>query len=263
MRGVCFFVLVAIGCHGSEPAPVTPNKPAPPPATDPVDEPVAAKVTPDVGVPEPAPEPEPATDCVADCIASRQMQAVAIEMIERDCARSCEEETATPPPEPDEACKAAAAAARKTIETGPMRKRAPKVFAAVADAALSCGVASARLQAIAKAGATRDLAAREAALREVWKRDPDFTTLCPAGTRVIDEVADQPEPARVAWLAKTCPIDDPHADEPVFHDVGPMTYLAITAIETHWAKAGATTGDHDVILNIARLASALERDAQR
>jgi hypothetical protein len=247
---------LALGCSPEPPAP----------AETPTATPAATK-----SEAAPAPKPAPATeaepsapaadDCVTQCVDQRRMEAVAAEVIEAKCRAACADPA--PAPEADAACVAAATAARKKIEAVPMPKRAPRVFAALADPAVSCGSTDPVLAALAEAGHPADRDAREAALAAALRADPKFTSLCPAGTRVLDEVAGQPADDRVAWLLAECPIDDEHAGEALYRDLGPMTYLAIETIARRWQDAGATTSTHAIMLDILRLSSGLEGEAAR
>jgi hypothetical protein len=184
-----------------------------------------------------------------------------VEAIEASCRRHCGEPA--PDVAADDACKAAVAKARKVVESVPMPKRAPKVFAALVDPAVSCGSTDPALADLARAGAKADREAREAALAEVLRTDPDFSGLCPAGPSVLDDVAAESSRQRVHWIIATCPIDDAHEGAGSYGDVGPMTYLASRLLQRIWALQGATTSDHRIMIDIVLLASGLEAEAAR
>lgn len=184
--------------------------------------------------------------CVQMCERQGQARAVAADVVRRDCEARCEAG-----PTAASACIAAAAEARTTVESVPMPRRAPKVWAVVGNADLTCGYSDPFTRALARA-ATKDLVARRVALTAALDADPFAGETCPAGTRP------NVEGATAADAITACGLDDPPQG---WHgDVGALTFLAIRAVRLRYAALGLDQGDHARLLDIVTLASALERE---
>ncbi|MCP4446427.1 MAG: hypothetical protein GY811_13940 [Myxococcales bacterium] len=84
MKSFLLVATLAFACGGEQSKQA---EPAPAPA-EPVNEPAVAVF--DAGVTTPT--AEGAVDCVKECVASRQMQAISIDQIERDCQEQCSEQ---------------------------------------------------------------------------------------------------------------------------------------------------------------------------
>jgi len=191
---------------------------------------------------------------VALCVERNRNQARAPEAIATDCRHQCD----AMPEKPDAPCAEAASLLRKQVERKPMQRRAPVVWGGVSRPEVHCGHIDATLQELARVGARTDLDAREAGLAEVLRRDPHLERTCPGGLAVLDAIEGLPTRDANLYLVEHCPLPGEQPGNPILQDIRPMSLLALRTLAERWRAVGATSDDHGVMLEILRLASALE-----
>jgi len=134
-----------------------------------------------------------------------------------------------------------------------MNRRAPKVWAELANPAFYCGYQDAFTRGL-RAAATPNLALRQEALGRALAADPYTLDSCPTG-------ADVPLEGTAAQAIVACGLDEPSAG---WHqDVDAASFLALRAVRVRLDAASLSGADRSVLLNTLLLSSALEREAKR
>lgn len=205
-----------------------------------------------------APADRSAAFCEAMCQRRQMARPVGAELIAAKCKAEC-----STPDDADttsKACGEDVQAARATVERVAMRRRAPKVWAALADPKTHCGYSDPFIKALGKA-AVDDLTKREEALARALGDDPFFATLCPGQPDVLQKI--DTDALDVFAVAEACGLPLGDASPQAHRDIGPWTYLAVRAVSARWEALGLRSPTHRILLNILLLASALEGESAR
>ena len=141
-----------------------------------------------------------------------------------------------------------------------MARRAPALWSHVGDSELSCGHSDSLLGALGRAGSLRDPSRREEQLRDALAADPWLDRWCPAAAELLHTVEGLPPGGGITRLIEGCPLEGVDASMPVYRDLSPMTFAAIEVLRLRWAAVGATSSDHDILLDTLMLSSALESE---
>ncbi|MGH1341857.1 MAG: hypothetical protein ACRBN8_09920 [Nannocystales bacterium] len=130
-----------------------------------------------------------------------------------------------------------------------MNRRAPKVWAEVANPAFYCGYQDAFTRGL-RAAETPDLALRRKALGEALAADPFPLDTCPTAAEV-------PLDGTAADAIAACELSEPSAAWD--HDVDAASYLARRGVRVRLEAAGLYAGDRKILLDTLLLSTALER----
>lgn len=131
-----------------------------------------------------------------------------------------------------------------------MNRRAPKVWAELANPAFYCGYQDAFTRGL-RTAATADAGARRAALGRALASDPYPLDTCPTAAEV-------PLDATAAEAIAACGLDEPAAAWR--HDVDAASYLALRAVRVRLEAAGLHADDRKTLLQTLLLSTALERE---
>ncbi len=252
MRCGALVLALLFACEAAPTSSREPSNRPPEPAPQP---PTASPLAPDVDAAKPQPsesapklanpanalQPAAPSLCVRMCEAQGQARAVAAAVVSRECRARCKNPSDAP-------CSAAEARAR--VESVSMNRRAPKVWAELANPAFYCGYQDAFTRGLRTAAAANG-DVRRAALGRALASDPYPLDTCPTAAEVpLDAVA--------AEAMAACGLDEPAAG---WHqDVDAASYLALRAVRVRLEAASLYAGDRKILLQTLILSTALERE---